>query len=119
MRKRNKKGRILSRPKSQRKALLKSLITGLFLHGRVKTTEAKAKELRMIAERLITRVKDGKLSNQRLLIKVIAPQIVKKLVNEIAPLYKSRQGGYTRIIKLGPRKSDGARMVIIELVKAG
>ena len=88
MRKRNK-GRILSRPKNQRKALLRNLANSLFLHGKIKTTEAKAKEL----------------------------PVVKKLVTEIAPQYKARQGGYTRIMKLGPRKSDGARMAIIELVK--
>ncbi len=117
MRKRNKKGNILSRPKSQRKALLKSLATGLFLHGKIMTTEAKAKELKMVAEKFITRAKDKQLSNRKILNSYLAPQIAKKLVDEIAPQYLERQGGYTRIIKLGPRKSDGAKMVIIELVK--
>ena len=116
MRKRNK-GRILSRPKSQRKALLKTLATSLFLHEKIKTTEAKAKELRSVAEKLVTRARDNKISDKRLLAQVLSVKIVKKLTDEIAPRYKERAGGYTRIIKLGPRKSDGASMVIIELVK--
>lgn len=116
MRKRNK-GRILSRPKNQRKALLKSLMSSLLLHGKIKTTQAKAKELRVVAEKFITRAKIGGMSNQRLILKSLTPQITKKLTSEIAPKYINRQGGYTRIIKLGPRKSDGAIMVLIELVK--
>lgn len=116
MRKRNK-GRMLSRPYSQRKALLKSLATSLFLHGKIKTTEAKAKELRVVAERFITRARDNKIYNRRILAQTLAPKILEKLMKEIAPQYLSRPGGYTRIIKLGPRKSDGARMAIIELVK--
>jgi large subunit ribosomal protein L17 len=116
MRKRNK-GRILSRPKSQRKALLNTLATSLFLHEKIKTTEAKAKELRVVAEKCITRAKDNKISNRRILAQSLSPVTVKKLMNEIAPNYVARQGGYTRIIKLGPRKSDGTKMVIIELVK--
>jgi len=116
MRKRNK-GKILSRPKSQRKALLNSLATSLFLHGKIKTTEAKAKELRIVAEKFITAAKKNNISNRRLIAKDLAPQIVKKVVDEIAVKYTARQGGYTRIIKLGPRRSDSARMAIIELVK--
>lgn len=116
MRKRNK-GKELSRPNNQRKALLKSLASSLFLHGKIRTTEAKAKQLKVVAEKYITRARDNKISNQRLLLKVLSPDITKKLTNEIAPQYLSRQGGYTRITKLGPRKSDGSKMVIIELVK--
>lgn len=116
MRKRNK-GRILSRPKNQRKALLRNLANSLFLHGKITTTEAKAKELRPVAEKFITRAKDNKAHNQRVLRVDLNVPVVKKLVDEIAPLYLSRQGGYTRITKLGPRKSDGARMAVIELVK--
>jgi large subunit ribosomal protein L17 len=116
MRKRNK-GRMLSRNKSQRKALLKSLTSSLFLHEKIKTTEAKAKELRVVAEKSITRARQNTVFNRRILARTLAPQIVKKLVDEIAPKYKDRNGGYTRIIKLGPRKSDSAKMVIIELVK--
>jgi large subunit ribosomal protein L17 len=116
MRKKNK-GRILSRPKNQREALLKTLATSLFLHGKIKTTEAKAKELRVVAEKFITRAKEGNVSNRRLLAKSLSPFTVKKLVDEIAPKFKETQGGYTRIIKLGLRKSDGASMTIIELTK--
>lgn len=116
MRKKNK-GRALSRPKSQRRALLKALTTSLFIHGKIKTTEAKAKELRKVAEKLITRARDNSVSNRRVIATFLAPQIVKKLVDEIAPLYVTRQGGYTRIIKMGQRKSDASSMVIIELVK--
>ena len=116
MRKLNK-GRILSRPKSQRVALMKALATGLFLHEKIKTTEAKAKEVRSVAEKFITRARDNSVANRRVLAKTLAPQVMRKLVEEIAPKYAARQGGYTRIIKLGPRKSDGASMVILELVK--
>lgn len=116
MRKRNK-GRILSRPKSQKKALLKALATSLLLYGKIKTTEAKAKELRVVAEKYITRAKVNSPFNQRLLTQYISSPALKKLFGEIAPQYLQRQGGYTRITKLGPRKSDGAKMVIIELVK--
>jgi len=116
MRKRNKKGKILSRPKNQRTALLKSLTTSLFLHGKIKTTETKAKELRSVAEKFITRAKDNKLSNRRILAKTLSPVVLKKLFDEVAPQYGSRNGGYTRIIRLGERKSDGAKMAVIELV---
>lgn len=116
MRKRNR-GRILSRTKSKREALLKSLATSLFLHEKIKTTEAKAKELRISAEKMITRAKADTLANRRVIGKVLAPRVTKKLVEEIAPKYASRNGGYTRITRLGQRQSDGANVVIIELVK--
>jgi large subunit ribosomal protein L17 len=116
MRKRNK-GRILSRPKNQREALLRTLANSLFLHGKIKTTEAKAKELRVVAEKFITKAKENKMSNRRLLVKSLSPKIVKILFDQISQKYAQRQGGYTRIVKLGPRKSDSARMAIIELVK--
>lgn len=116
MRKRNK-GRILSRPKNQRIALLRTLANSLFLHGRIKTTEAKAKELRPVAEKLITKAKTGNMNSRRMLARDLAPAMVKKTVEEIAPKYKDRQGGYIRILHIGERKSDGANMVIIELVK--
>jgi len=116
MRKR-KKGRKLHRKRNQRKALIKSLITALILKEKIKTTEAKAKEISGITEKFITRAKRGGLHSRRLLARFFSSKIVKKLVTEIAPKYKERRGGYTRIIKLGPRKSDGAKMVIIELIK--
>ena len=115
--KKRKKGRKLSRKTDQRKALLRSLARELFLKEKIKTTEAKAKELSSFAEKQITKAKKSNLAARRLLAKNFSSEIVKKIVEEIAPMYKDRKGGYTRIIKLGPRKSDGARMAVIELVK--
>jgi len=116
MRKR-KRGRKLSRKRDQRKTLLKALASALFLKEKIKTTEVKAREVSIFVEKQITRAKISNLSSRKLLAKKFSPEIVKKLVNEIAPKYKERKGGYTRIIKLGLRKSDGAKMAIIELVK--
>ena len=116
MRKR-KKGRKLSRKKDQRKALFKSLARELFLKEKIKLTEAKAKEVSIFAEKEIQEAKTGDLHSKKLLARKFSRNIVKKLVNEIAPRYKERKGGYTRIIKLGKRLSDGAKMAIIELVK--
>ncbi|MBI2042077.1 MAG: 50S ribosomal protein L17 [Candidatus Nealsonbacteria bacterium] len=112
-----KKGRKLSRETDQRKALIKALISALFLHEKIKTTEAKAKEISGISEKFITKAKKGDILSRRLLARFFSPQLIKKLIDEIGPRYKERSGGYTRVIKLGPRKSDGARMAIIELVK--
>jgi len=111
-----KKGRKFGRKRNQRKALMNSLARGLFLHGKMKTTEAKAKEVSIFAEKCITRAKKGDLAANRILAGYFSKTLVKKLITEIGPKYKERKGGYTRIIKLAPRKSDGARMSIIELV---
>jgi large subunit ribosomal protein L17 len=116
MRKR-KKGRKLSRKRDQRRALLKTLASALFLKEKIQTSEAKAKELVSFAQKQITKAKVGNLSAKRELLRYFSQKVVKKLIEEIAPRYKERKGGYTRIIKLGSRKSDGARMAIIELVK--
>jgi len=116
MRKLNK-GRKFSRKIGPRKALFKVLVNNFFLQEKIKTTEAKAKELRSVAEKMITKAKDINLANRRLLSSSLTPKMTKKIIEEIAPKYKERQGGYTRIMKLGPRNSDGAKMVIIELVK--
>ena len=116
MRKR-KKGRKFSRKKNHRETLLKSLVGALILNERIQTTETKAKEISGIAEKFITRAKKGDLASRRLLGRSLSKKLVKKLVDEIAPKYKRRNGGYTRIIKLGPRKSDGAKIAIIELMK--
>jgi len=112
-----KKGRKFSRKRGQRKALIKNLSAQLFLKEKIKTTEAKAKTLRTFTEKHITRAKKGDLASRRYLLRFFSKNIVKKLIDEIAPRYKERPGGYTRIVKLGPRKSDGAKMAIIELVK--
>jgi large subunit ribosomal protein L17 len=116
MRKR-KKGRKLSRKRDQRRALLNNLAVALFLKEKIKTTEAKAKEISHFVEKKISRARAGSLASRRLLEREFSPKIVKKIIEEIAPRYQERKGGYTRIIKLGPRKSDGAKMAIIELIK--
>ena len=112
-----KKGRKFNRKIAQRKALLKILTGAVVLEEKMKTTEIKAKEISGLVEKYITKAKKGDLACRRLLARYLSKKAVKKIVNEIAPRYKGRKGGYTRIIKLGPRKSDGARMAIIELVK--
>lgn len=111
-----KKNRKLKRNKSQRKALMKSLASSLILYKKITTTETKAKELKRFIEPLITKAKTGDLYKRRLVRRYLSEDITKKLFNEIAPLYKERPGGYTRIIKIPPRSSDGAKMAIIELV---
>ena len=116
MRKR-KFGRKLNRKTDQRKALLKSLASALLLKEKIQTTEAKAKETSCFVEKMITKAKVDSLVSRRFLSRFFSPKIVKKIISEIAPKYKERKGGYTRIIKLGIRKLDGAKMVIIELVK--
>ena len=108
--------RKLGRTKSQRKALLKALATALILNGRIKTTEAKAKAVKPEFEKLVTKAKKGDMHMRRIVGGFLNKDVTKRLFNEIAPKYASRHGGYTRIIKLGPRKSDGARMAYIEIV---
>ncbi|OGZ24762.1 MAG: 50S ribosomal protein L17 [Candidatus Nealsonbacteria bacterium RIFCSPLOWO2_01_FULL_43_32] len=112
-----KKRRKLSREKAQRRALLKSLAASLILEEKIKTTEAKAKEARIVVETLITQAKKANLSSRKRLGRFFTPKVVKKLIDDVAPRYQSRRGGFTRIIKLGVRQSDGAEMALIELVK--
>ena len=116
MRKR-KKGKKLNRKKGQRNALLKSLASALILKEKIKTTQTKAKELSSFVEKKITRAKKADLASRRLLAKFFSAKVVKKLIDEIAPRFKERKGGYTRIIKFGQRKVDGARIAVIELIK--
>ncbi|MDA2936342.1 50S ribosomal protein L17 [Patescibacteria group bacterium AH-259-L05] len=112
-----KKGKILSRRVGPRKALLRSLSAGLILNEKITTTEAKAKTVRPIAERLITRAKENNINNYRRINAYLQNrEAVKKLLEEIGPRYKERPGGYTRIIKTGQRRGDAAQMAIIELV---
>ena len=112
-----KKGRQLSRTASHRRATLRNLATALFRHGRIRTTTAKAKELRGFAERLITLARRGDLHSRRLAARSIQDrEVLGRLFDEIAPRYLERPGGYTRIIKLGHRKGDAADISIIELV---
>lgn len=113
-----KKGRQLSRTRSHRKATLRNMATSLFLHERIETTSAKAKELRPYAERLITLARRGDLHSRRLAaMKIQDRHVLGKLFDDIAPRYAERPGGYTRILKLGNRKGDAAEMSLIELVR--
>ena len=97
--------------------MLRSIVTSLFQHERIETTEAKAKELRKVADKMLTLAKRGDLHARRqALAYMVDEDVVKKLFDEIAPKYTDRQGGYTRIIKTGVRQGDAAPMVIIELV---
>jgi large subunit ribosomal protein L17 len=98
--------------------MLANLATALFEHGSITTTEAKARRLRPFAERLITKAKRGDLAARRQVMRVIRDKaVVHELFTEIAPGYEHRHGGYTRIVKLGPRKGDAAPMAVIELVE--
>src|SRR5262249_61201444 len=98
--------------------MLANLATSLFRHGRIQTTETKAKRLRPLAEQLITRAKRGDLHSRRRVLTVVRDKdVVFTLFDEIAPRFANRSGGYTRIVKTGPRKGDAAPMAIIELVE--
>ena len=111
------KGRQLSRTSSHRKALLSNMATSLFLHGGLVTTEAKAKELRPYAERLITLARRGDLHARRLAGRRIRErEALTRLFAEIGPRFAARPGGYTRILKLGHRPGDGADVARIELL---
>ena len=111
-------GRKLGRSSAHRKALYRNLVTDLLNYEKITTTEAKAKEIRSLAERMITLGKEGELnSRRRALSFILDKKVTEKIFNELAPRYAERLGGYTRIIKLGPRLGDGAPMAQIELVK--
>ncbi len=113
------KGRQLSRTSTHRKALLNNMATSLFAHGRVVTTEAKAKELRPFAEKLITLARRGDLHAMRLVERNIKDRAVReRLFKDIGPRFASRPGGYTRILKMGHRPGDGADVARIELLDA-
>jgi large subunit ribosomal protein L17 len=112
------KGARLGGSAAHEKALLANLATSLFEHGRIHTTEAKAKRVRPYAEKLITHAKAGTLAHRREVLKVIRDKdVVHTLFAEIGPSFAEREGGYTRIIKTVPRKGDNAPMAIIELVR--
>ena len=109
--------RKFGREKNLRKSLYKSLATALVEHGKIKTTSAKAKSLSTYANKLITVAKKLDLSSRRELAKTFHSKTVKKLTDEIAPRFSDRKGGYTRVIRLGQRKSDGAPMSMVEFVQ--
>lgn len=119
--KHRKTGRKLGRKRDQRKALLRNLAASLILKEKIKTTEAKAKELRPFIEKIISKSrraeKGANLAVVRQLVRVLPEKARKKVILEIGPRYINRPGGYTRIIKTSPRRTDGAKMAFIELVR--
>jgi large subunit ribosomal protein L17 len=109
--------RKLGRSSAHRKALFRSLVTELFEHEKITTTEIKAKEARSVAEKVITFAKKGDLQSRRLAAEVVNnPVVLQKLFDTIAGRYTERNGGYTRILKIEPRRGDAASMAILELV---
>ena len=109
--------RKLGRTSAHRKAMLRNLVTDLFREGRITTTDTRAKEARRQAEKMITLAKRGDLHARRQVLAYVYDEaVVSKLFDEIAPKYEDRQGGYTRILKLGPRQGDNAEMALLELV---
>lgn len=110
-------GRHFNRPGDQRKALYRSLVRSLLLHERIQTTEAKAKEIRGITERMITYGKKGTLHDRRVALTHLPDkEVVAKVFDDLSKRYAQRPGGYTRVLKLGPRTGDGAPMALVELV---
>lgn len=114
--KHHKKHRKLGREHGQRQALLRSLARSLILRGRMQTTEARAKEVRPLVEKMVTRGRTPTLANRRLLIAALRDEAVAKKLIAKAEEYKGRAGGYLRITKMGPRQGDAAKMAIIEFV---
>ena len=115
-----KKGRKLNRTASHRKALLSNLASSLVIHKKIRTTDAKGKELKGFVEKLVTYAKKGDVHGRRLIQKKIlgkrGKEIANILIHDIAPIYMDRQGGYTRMIKLNNRKNDNAPVSLIEFV---
>ena len=110
--------RKLGRATSHRLSLLRNQATDLFRHERIQTTEAKARELQRFAEKLVTLAKAGDLHSRRqAYAKLYDPTVVDKLFMELSPRFEGRNGGYTRLTKIGPRRRDGAPMAVLELVQ--
>jgi len=109
--------RKLGRPSDQRRAMLRSLVTNFLKYGKIQTTVTRAKETRSLAEKMITLAKRGDLHARRQVLSFVTEEeVVKNLFTDIAPKYAERNGGYTRMYKIGPRRGDGAELVILELV---
>ena len=109
--------RKLGRTSDHRKAMLRAMVTFLLENGRIETTVTRAKEVRSMAEKMITIAKTNDLHSKRQVLAYVTKEdVVKKLFDEIAPKYSDKNGGYTRIVKTGPRRGDGAEMCIIELL---
>lgn len=111
------KQRKLGLPTDQRRAMLRNLVTSFLKHGKIETTVTRAKETKRLAEKMITLGKRGDLHSRRQVLSFVTEkEVVEELFQTIAPKYTDRTGGYTRIIRKGPRKGDGAEVVILELV---
>ena len=109
--------RKLGRPTAHRKAMLRGMVTLLLENGQVETTLTRAKEVRSVAEKMITLGKKNTLASRRAALAYITKEdVVTKVFSELAPLYENRNGGYTQIFKLGPRRGDGAEMAIVKLI---
>jgi large subunit ribosomal protein L17 len=108
--------RVFGREMQQRKAFIKSLLTALVSHGRIRTTVARAKTLKTEADKAVTSAKRGTLASRRLLLRRVGSVAAAKLAKDIAPKFADRHGGYTRVIRLGQRMSDGSEMALIEFV---
>ena len=109
--------RKLGRTSDHRKAMLRAMVTYLFENGKIETTVTRAKEVRAMAEKMITIGKQDNLHSKRQVFSFVTKETVaKKVIDEISPKYKERNGGYTRIVKIGPRRGDAAEMAIIELI---
>lgn len=109
--------RKLGRPTDQRRAMLRNLVTSLLKHGKIETTETRAKETRSLAEKMVTLAKRGDLHARRQVLAFVTEEaVVNQLFDTVAPKYVDRNGGYTRMFKMGPRRGDGAELVILELV---
>jgi large subunit ribosomal protein L17 len=113
-------GRKLGRPTDHRIAMMRNLVTSLVLHGRIQTTTARAKELRKVADRMVTLGKRGTLHTRRLAARTLrTPEAVQRLFSEIAPGFAEREGGYTRILRVGNRHGDNAEISLIEFMPPG
>lgn len=109
--------RKLGRTSDHRKAMLRAMVTFLLENGRIETTVTRAKEVRSMAEKMITIAKTNDLHSKRQVLAYVTKEdVVKKLFDEIAPKYADVNGGYTRIVKIGPRRGDAAEMAVIELI---
>jgi|SRR3989344_7515614 len=111
------KNRKFAREKNQRKALYKALATALIENGKIKTTAAKAKSLSQFTDKLVTKAKKGDLASRKLIGYNLGSKAVKKLMNEIGPKFKNKNGGYTKVSRLGRRISDGAEMALIQFTE--
>ena len=108
--------RVFGREKQQRKAFLKALLTALVMHHRIRTTVARAKTLRTVADKAVTQAKRGSPASRRLLLRSVGTEAATKLVRDVAPKFADRAGGYTRVVKLNRRMSDGSPIAVVEFV---